>query len=175
MSDIRIDFVLPTGAKIGVDVPPDMVVEDAVQQLVEARKLELEAGQVWAVYFKDKNNASMVDQGRTFEENGVVNGTSLRLVTEGTAGGGEDIRVSFVLPSGANIGVDVPPDMVVEDAVQQLVEARKLELEAGQVWAVYFKDKNNASMVDQSRTFEENGVVNGTSLRLVTEGTAGGV
>ena len=36
MSDIRIDFVLPTGAKIGVDVPPDMVVEDAVQQLVEA-------------------------------------------------------------------------------------------------------------------------------------------
>ena len=34
MSDIRIDFVLPTGAKIGVDVPPDMVVEDAVQQLV---------------------------------------------------------------------------------------------------------------------------------------------
>ncbi len=68
----------------------------------------------WNVYRIDM---SPIDKGRTFGENGVLNGMTLRLVAEGYAGGSEDLPIPLVLSFGEHLIVDLPSDMIAEDAV----------------------------------------------------------
>ncbi len=83
-----------------------------------------------------------------------------------------EINVRFVCQNDDCAEVKLPGETIVEDALEQLVEAGILEaLQSGNEWQVYFKESGKA--VDTSKSMDENGVVEGTTLRVSQTATFG--
>ena len=83
-----------------------------------------------------------------------------------------EILVNFVLQNDTNAEVKIPENMIIEDALEQLVEAGLIDaLGAKMEWAVAFKE--SGQVVDISKTVAENGITDGTTLRVAQNGEAG--
>ena len=83
-----------------------------------------------------------------------------------------EILVNFVLQTDTNVEVKIPEDMIVEDALEQLVESDLINaLGANMEWFVAFKE--SGQVVDISKTMAENGITDGTALRVAQNGKAG--
>ncbi len=83
-----------------------------------------------------------------------------------------DIHVNFVLMNGENVEIEVPEEMIVEDALEQLVEAQIVPaLDATEVWQVSFKE--TGKVVDIERSMAQNGIKDGTAIRVAWDGQAG--
>ena len=83
-----------------------------------------------------------------------------------------EILVNFVLQNDTNVEVKIPEDMIVEDALEQLVESELINaLGANMEWFVAFKE--SGQVVDISKTMAENGITDGTALRVAQNGKAG--
>ena len=83
-----------------------------------------------------------------------------------------DIHVNFVMMNGENIEIEVPDQMIVEDALEQLVQGKFIDpLGATEQWEVSFKE--TGEMVDIERTMEQNGIKDGTAIRIAQHGAAG--
>ena len=85
-----------------------------------------------------------------------------------------DIHVTFLMQSGSSsVEIEVPEEMVVQDALEQLVRLEQLApLEPGKVWVVSFKE--TGKLVALEKTMAENGITEGTALRIAETGVAGG-
>ena len=83
-----------------------------------------------------------------------------------------DIHVNFVMMNGENVEIEVPDEMIVEDALEQLVEAEIMRpLGATEVWKVSFKETGKD--VDIERSMAQNGIKDGTAIRVERDGQAG--
>lgn len=78
----------------------------------------------------------------------------------------KEINVNFVQQSGKNSEVTVPDAIVVEDALEQLIDLGELKpLDPKQYWVVTFKETGDG--LDMSKTLAENGVKDGISLNVI--------
>lgn len=81
------------------------------------------------------------------------------------------ILVNFVSENNFNVEVDVEPDTVVGDILEQLVDNHYVEpLKDKMHWVVAFKETGR--VLDLDKTLAENGVTDGTALRVVQHGEA---
>ena len=175
MEKILVEFDLLNNITVEEMVSGDMTVKDALAQLVEAELVdEPDVNVDWFLVFKE--SGQRIDIGKSFAENGVANGDWLdvnrRRSTESnkdTARSMNEIEVEFVRPDGIDVREKIPADMIVKDALDQLVERDQLNApDAGMKWfAALFKEKRKEGrMIDISATMEENGVGDGSVLYL---------
>lgn len=81
------------------------------------------------------------------------------------------ILVNFVFENNTNAEVEVEPNAVVGDIIEQLAEQGIAPaLDATRYWVVAFKE--SGKQLDLDKTLAENGVTNGTALRAVRQGHA---
>lgn len=82
-----------------------------------------------------------------------------------------EITVNFVMQNGSNVEVAVPENIVIEDALQQLVDAGEATLPGPkQYWIV--SNKETGESLDISRTMADNNVKDHTSLNVTIGGVA---
>lgn len=82
------------------------------------------------------------------------------------------ILVNFVFENNTNAEVEVEPNAVVGDIIEQLTEQHIAPaLDATRKhWVIAFKE--SGKQLDLDKTLAENGVTNGTALRAVQQGHA---
>lgn len=82
------------------------------------------------------------------------------------------IHVNFVMMNGDNLEIEVPDNMIVEDALEQLVEAGVTEpLGHLESWALCFKESGKT--IDIEKSMAENGITEGMAVRVDRDGQAG--
>ena len=178
-NQILITFaILPDYLELKVEVPADMNVNDALEQLVEAGITYMPGpDKRWVVTVLGDDRR--LDIQKTFEENGVVDGMRLRIIRcdeddpllsadmtgNHEAMTEERIYINFILASGTTVEVTVLPDMILDDALCQLVEAGLLHpLRDRMRWNVAVE--GSCRMLCDEMTFTENGITDGASLRV---------
>lgn len=81
------------------------------------------------------------------------------------------ILVNFVFENNTNAEVEVEPNAVVGDIIEQLMEQDIAPALGGtRHWVIAFKE--SGKQLDLDKTLAENGVTNGTALRAVQQGHA---
>ena len=83
----------------------------------------------------------------------------------------DQILINFILPNDTNVEVNIPKNMYVQDALEQLVEKELIApLQQGKEWKVAFKE--SGELVEINKTIEQNGITEGTDLRVAQSGKA---
>lgn len=87
----------------------------------------------------------------------------------------EDIKVRVHIPGGDEHPIEAPPDIKVEDFIQELVSGlnlAKVDAEGHPVsWSI--DDKNTGKTLNYQKTLEESGVRGGHELYVRREVVAG--
>ena len=129
---LKVHFVLPRGINVDAEVPGETIVEDVLKDLIEAGLIDpLGFDKAWLMKFEE--NGKVLDGAGPMDENGITDGTVLRVVeawipgraAEGTgknAGNSEEeqireLNVHFVLPNAVDIKVRLPGETIVEDVL----------------------------------------------------------
>lgn len=181
MTNLRLRIVTTDNKAVTAEVDPEMEVANAIDQIAIALGIKQNNNILML-----KNSGLMLDKSKTFEENGIADGSELLINCEGSdstllmdregcaSENGEDearretfatdLTLSIKTFDGRRLTVCVDPEMEVADAIDQLI----MELVGVNEGNFTLGLRNSESTLDESKTFKENGVANGSEFVLST-------
>jgi len=159
---VGVNFLFPNGRKESVSFREDMEIKDVLEELVKVRMLEpLGEKDEWTLI--NERDKKHVDVSGNAIRNGILPNDTLYVRAS------KEMKITFVLRQDDAVEVRVPMDMFMEDALEQLVEANWVSpLRGAMDWVVWYDTENEDVYisVDITKTFAENGIADGSRLRV---------